>query len=260
MRPAAIRRTRPRPSISTTRCGPGRRRCVPYNPLVHPRSWRSFMEYSNGIIGDMCIHMFDAVRWMLGLGWPTRIASSGGILVEKESKANIADTQTATFDYGDLNVVWQHRTLGRHARPEISLGSDVLRREGHAEGQRDRATISSPRAARASRSIATWPTSWSNIPKTRRKRTWSGTSPRRSAGTCKTSWRRSPPAAGRWPTSKRATSRPPVASWRIMAMRLGRTLDLGRREAAGGGRRRGQSPLAAAVPPAVGPPVGFVSF
>jgi len=84
----------------------------PYNALVHPRTWRAFMEYSNGVVGDMCVHMFDMVRWMLGLGWPARIASSGGILVEKQSKANISDTQTATFDYGDLNVVWQHRTWG----------------------------------------------------------------------------------------------------------------------------------------------------
>jgi predicted dehydrogenase len=27
-----------------------------YNALVHPRSWRAFMEYGNGIMGDMCIH------------------------------------------------------------------------------------------------------------------------------------------------------------------------------------------------------------
>src|SRR5439155_7293209 len=30
----------------------------PYNKLVHPRSWRAFNEYGNGIVGDMCIHMF----------------------------------------------------------------------------------------------------------------------------------------------------------------------------------------------------------
>src|SRR5208282_604775 len=53
----------------------------PFNRLVHPRNWRSFMEYGNGIIGDMCIHMFDAVRWMLDLGAPKRISSSGGILM-----------------------------------------------------------------------------------------------------------------------------------------------------------------------------------
>ena len=73
----------------------------PYNALVHPRCWRAFMEYGNGIVGDMCIHMLDMVRWMLDLGWPKRISSTGGILVDKESKANITDTQTATFDFGE---------------------------------------------------------------------------------------------------------------------------------------------------------------
>ena len=84
----------------------------PYNKLVHPRGWRAFMEYGNGIVGDMCVHMLDMTRWMMGLGWPTRIASTGGILVDKASKANITDTQTATFDFHDVRVVWQHRSWG----------------------------------------------------------------------------------------------------------------------------------------------------
>jgi predicted dehydrogenase len=84
----------------------------PYNPLVHPRRWRAFMEYGNGIVGDMCVHMLDMTRWMLDLGWPTRVSSTGGIFVEKESKANISDTQTATFDFDDLRVVWTHRSWG----------------------------------------------------------------------------------------------------------------------------------------------------
>ena len=95
----------------------------PYNPLVHPRGWRAFMEYSNGIMGDMCIHMFDMTRWMLGLGWPLRISSSGGILVDKKSKANIADTQTAIFDYSSLQVVWQHRTYGQSPDPQYPWGA-----------------------------------------------------------------------------------------------------------------------------------------
>src|SRR5712672_2517577 len=90
----------------------------PYNKLVHPRSWRAFMEYGNGIVGDMCIHMLDMVRWMLDLGWPKRVSSTGGILVEKNSKANISDTQQATFEYGDLQVVWNHRTWGETPDPK----------------------------------------------------------------------------------------------------------------------------------------------
>ena len=101
--------------------GPAPKR--PYNKLVHPRSWRAFMEYGNGIVGDMCIHMLDMVRWMMDLGWPKSVSSSGGILVDKNGKANISDTQTATFDFGDLKVVWQHRTWGDPPDPKYPWGA-----------------------------------------------------------------------------------------------------------------------------------------
>ncbi|MBM3859368.1 MAG: Gfo/Idh/MocA family oxidoreductase [Verrucomicrobia bacterium] len=90
----------------------------PYDGLPHIRWWRTFMEYGNGITGDMCVHMFDTVRWMLGLGWPKRISATGGILVQKEGKSNIADTQTAIFEYEKFNCVWQHRTWGGPVDPE----------------------------------------------------------------------------------------------------------------------------------------------
>jgi predicted dehydrogenase len=95
----------------------------PYNALVHPRRWRAFMEYGNGIVGDMCVHMLDMVRWMLDLGMPARVSSSGGILVDKGSKANISDTQTATFDFGALQVVWTHRTYGDPPDPKYPWGA-----------------------------------------------------------------------------------------------------------------------------------------
>jgi len=102
----------------------------PYNPLVHPRGWRAFTEYGNGIVGDMCIHMLDMVRWMLDLGWPRRISSTGGILVNKSSKSNIPDTQTATFDFGDLTMVWQHRTWGEPADPKYPWGATLYGDKG----------------------------------------------------------------------------------------------------------------------------------
>jgi predicted dehydrogenase len=102
----------------------------PYNRLVHPRGWRAFMEYGNGIVGDMCIHMLDMVRWMLGLGWPRRVSSCGGILVDKGSKANITDTQTVTFEFGDLDVVWQHRTWGESPDPKYPWGATLYGDKG----------------------------------------------------------------------------------------------------------------------------------
>ncbi|MES2893237.1 MAG: Gfo/Idh/MocA family oxidoreductase [Bacteroidota bacterium] len=90
----------------------------PYDDLPHKRWWRTFMEYGNGIMGDMCVHMFDTVRWMLQLGWPKRISSTGGIYVQKDGKSNIADTQSALFEYDELTCNWQHRSWGAPADPE----------------------------------------------------------------------------------------------------------------------------------------------
>jgi predicted dehydrogenase len=102
----------------------------PYNKLVHPRSWRAFMEYGNGIVGDMCVHMLDMVRWMLDLGMPTRVSSTGGILVDKASKANITDTQEATFDYDDLRIVWTHRSWGDPPDPKYPWGATIYGDKG----------------------------------------------------------------------------------------------------------------------------------
>jgi hypothetical protein len=55
---------------------------------------------------------------MLKLGWPRRISSTGGIYTDKGGKSNIADTQSALFEYDDLNCVWQHRTWGTPPDPE----------------------------------------------------------------------------------------------------------------------------------------------
>jgi len=90
----------------------------PYDGIPHRGWWRAFMEYGNGIIGDMCVHMLDAVRWHLQLGWPSKITSVGGIYVQTEGKSNISDTQTAIFEFDNLNCVWQHRTWGNAADPE----------------------------------------------------------------------------------------------------------------------------------------------
>lgn len=97
----------------------------PYNKLVHPRSWRAFMEYGNGILGDMCVHMLDMVRWMLDLDWPRQVHSIGGVHVEKDKKANISDCQTASFDFDDLSVVWQHRSWGSSVDPEYPWGATL---------------------------------------------------------------------------------------------------------------------------------------
>jgi hypothetical protein len=67
---------------------------------------------------------------MMDLGWPKRISSSGGILVSKGSKANITDTQTATFEYDDVKVIWQHRTWGDPPDPKYAWGATLYGDKG----------------------------------------------------------------------------------------------------------------------------------
>jgi predicted dehydrogenase len=106
----------------------------PYDGIPHRRWWRTFMEYGNGIMGDMCVHMLDTVRWMLQLGWPAKISSTGGIYVQKDGKSNIADTQSAIFEYEELNCIWQHRSWGTPADPEYPWSFKLFGEKGTLSG------------------------------------------------------------------------------------------------------------------------------
>jgi predicted dehydrogenase len=102
----------------------------PFNKQKHPRGWRSYMEYGNGTIGDMGIHMIDMARWMLDLGWPKSISSTGGNYFHKEGKPNIFDMQTATFDYGEMQMTWQHRHWGEKPDPDYWWGATFYGEKG----------------------------------------------------------------------------------------------------------------------------------
>lgn len=102
-----------------------------YHPRIHPRSWRDFRNFSNGQIGDLCVHFFDVVRYFLGIDWPTSISASGGVFMrDRKSIATIADTQTATFEYPDLQVVWTQRNWGQPADPDYPWGATLYGDKG----------------------------------------------------------------------------------------------------------------------------------
>jgi predicted dehydrogenase len=78
----------------------------------------------------MCIHMFDTVRWMLDLGWPKRISSTGGIYGSNPGKSNIADTQNAVFEYDGLNCIWTHRSWGTAPDPQYPWAFKIYGEKG----------------------------------------------------------------------------------------------------------------------------------
>jgi predicted dehydrogenase len=102
----------------------------PFTPLTHPMGWRAFMEYGNGTIGDIGVHMFDMVRWLLELGPPKRISSAGHTHIQPGATINIPDTQVATFDYGDLQVTWNHRYWGTEVDRKYRWGATLYGEKG----------------------------------------------------------------------------------------------------------------------------------
>ena len=118
MRDNAVREVQPVPDFFDYEKWTGPAPLLPYRGLPH-RRWRSFWAYGNGIVGDMCVHMLDMARWMLGLGFPREVSSTGGIYVQTEADATITDTQTVNFDFGELSCVWQHRTWGKAPDPDF---------------------------------------------------------------------------------------------------------------------------------------------
>lgn len=111
---------------------------LPYRGILH-RGWRAFMEYGNGIVGDMCVHMLDAVRWMCDLGWPVQVTSTGGIYMQKQSISNISDTQTAIFEFDEMNVIWTHRTWGNPVDPDYPWAFKIYGEKGMLAGSPMRA-------------------------------------------------------------------------------------------------------------------------
>jgi predicted dehydrogenase len=92
---------------------------LPFKAMLADRGWRNFQEYGNGQIGDLGVHMLDKVRWLLGLGWPESIVSTGGILADRAPwSSTITDTQRSVFRYPGLNVSWEHRTWGASPIPQ----------------------------------------------------------------------------------------------------------------------------------------------
>ena len=90
----------------------------PFKAMMEDKDWRAFMEYGNGVTGNLGVHMIDQVRWLLGLGWPESVQSTGGIYVDKTSTSNISDTLRSEFRYPGLDLSWEHRTWGGSPIPQ----------------------------------------------------------------------------------------------------------------------------------------------
>lgn len=107
----------------------------PFNPNRFHYNWHWFWDTGNGDIGNQGVHEMDVARWGLGKDTlPGNVYSGGGKFVYDDDQET-PNTQLATFDYGDCELVFEVRGLitgtegnitaeGTHYIGNLFFGSD----------------------------------------------------------------------------------------------------------------------------------------
>lgn len=82
----------------------------PFNELRFKYNWHWFWDTGNGDIGNNGVHQMDVARWGLGIELPKSVVSTGGKFVYNDDQET-PNTQIATFDYGDKELILEVRGL-----------------------------------------------------------------------------------------------------------------------------------------------------
>jgi predicted dehydrogenase len=94
----------------------------PYEPTVHPRGFRKYLNMGNGTIGDWGVHWMDQILWWSEEKFPKKIYSTGG-MINPECGYDAPDFQTATFEFENFIVEWEHRRLGGSQSERSPVGT-----------------------------------------------------------------------------------------------------------------------------------------
>jgi len=90
--------------------GPAKRRR--YNPMYHPGSWRGWMPFGSGTIGDWICHVVDPVFWALDLGAPTTIQAEADDYDPSKHSDTFPSGSMITFQFpakgkrGPVKLFW----------------------------------------------------------------------------------------------------------------------------------------------------------
>lgn len=108
-------------------CGPAPLR--PFNPRIHPKGFRNFLDYANGTLGDWGIHWMDQILWWTEEKYPKRVFSSGGRPIKRDN-TDAPDTQVATFEFETFTAVWEHRLYAANEAERHNIGCYFYGTEG----------------------------------------------------------------------------------------------------------------------------------
>ncbi len=108
-------------------CGPAPLR--PYSPRIHPRGFRQYLDFANGVLGDWGIHWMDQILWWTEERFPKTVYSTGGLYYVRDG-SDAPDAQVATYQFEEFTVVWEHRTYSGHPEQKHQVGCYFFGSEG----------------------------------------------------------------------------------------------------------------------------------
>ncbi len=69
----------------------------PFEPIRLFR-WRNYRDYGTGVAGDLFIHLFSGIHYVLSSNGPTRVMSTGGLRYWKDGR-DVPDVMFGLYDY-----------------------------------------------------------------------------------------------------------------------------------------------------------------
>jgi predicted dehydrogenase len=108
-------------------CGPAPLR--PFNTAIHPKGFRNFLDYANGMLGDWGIHWLDQVLWWTEEKYPRKIFSTAARHIRQDS-TDAPDTQVVSYAFESFTATWEHRQYGGNEAEKSNIGCYFYGTEG----------------------------------------------------------------------------------------------------------------------------------
>ncbi len=106
----------------------------PYDPFRLFR-WRNYLDYGTGVAGDLFVHLFSSLHFIVGSRGPTRIQAAGGLRYWKDGR-EVPDVLLGIFDYPETRAHPGFNLSLRVNFVDGTSGSTFLRLVG-SEGSMD---------------------------------------------------------------------------------------------------------------------------